>query len=75
MKKVSKQMSMEITGGHTAVAWKGDKVYASKDGVTAWQQYCEKANHTTFHTYNGPAFDARYGTGRTYICYNWCNVL
>lgn len=76
MKKVSKQMSLEIVGGHTVVAWKHNGFYASREGVAAWQQTCPKSRHTTFHTYIGPAHDVRYGTGRTYICpSNKCNAL
>ena len=76
MKRVSKQMSMKITGGHTAVAWKHDNCYASRDGVAGWELYCPKSKHTLVHIYNGPAHDVRYGTGRTYICpRNKCNAL
>lgn len=44
MKKVSKQMSMEISGGHTVVAYPRngpDNEYeASKPGVAGWVRKC-----------------------------------
>ncbi len=37
MKKVSRQMCMEITGGHLAVAWKHTAPGASQEGVAGWE--------------------------------------
>ena len=53
MKKVSKQMSMEISGGHTVVAYPRngpDNEYeASKPGVAGWVRKCPAKGHTTCH--------------------------
>lgn len=76
MKKVTKQMSMEVNGGHLAVAWKHTAPGASKEYVAGWEQYCPKSKHTYVHIFNGSTHDVRYGTGRTYICpINKCNAL
>ena len=73
MKKVSKQMSMEISGGHTVVAYPRngpDNEYeASKPGVAGWVRKCPAKGHTTCHEYSGLTYDPKYGgTGRVYVC-------
>ena len=73
MKKVSKQMSMEISGGHTVVAYPRngpDNEYeASKPGVAGWVRKCPAKGHTTCHEYSGLTYDPKYGgNGRVYVC-------
>ena len=61
MKKVSKQMSMEISGGHTVVAYPRngpDNEYeASRPGVAGWVRKCPAKGHTTCHEYSGLTYD------------------
>lgn len=73
MRKVTDQMSMELNGGHTVVAYptqdENHQLEASQPGTAAWQRYCPKPKHTTFHTYEGLTYDPRLGgTGRVYRC-------
>ncbi len=81
MKKVSKQMSMEISGGHTVVAYPRngpDNEYeASKPGVAGWVRKCPAKGHTTCHEYSGLTYDPKYGgNGRVYVCRSkGCNQI
>lgn len=74
MRKITDQMSMELNGGHTVVAYprngKHNELEASQPGTAAWQRECPtKPVHTTFHTYEGLTYDPRLGgTGRVYRC-------
>lgn len=73
MRKVSNQMSMELNGGHTVIAYPRNGPYneleASKPGVAAWQRSCPGKGHTSYHEFSGLSYDPKLGgNGRVYRC-------
>lgn len=75
MKNVSKQMSMEISGGHNVVAYPRPisddptEKAASEPGVAGWEKTCPKKKHTLVHIYDGLVYEPKYGgNGRRYVC-------
>ncbi|EOS46214.1 MAG: hypothetical protein HFH43_02250 [Lachnospiraceae bacterium] len=68
MKKVEKQISMEINGGHYVTAWPHTAPEASQKGTAGWQQYCPNKKHTKVHIFERETYYYRWGTGRMYFC-------
>lgn len=68
MKKVEKQVSMEISGGHYVSAWPHNAPEASQPGVAGWERYCPNSKHTMVHIFNRTVYYYRWGTGREYAC-------
>lgn len=76
MKKVDRQESKKIIGGHYCTAWPHNAPEAAKPDVAGWEQHCPKAGHTLIHIYNRTVYYYRWGNGREYFCpRSWCNEL